>query len=112
MQQSDCQNYIKKVGYRTDGKLGVVGVACKVMGSYHGHAFFKRLVVLCIKYLSPCSSKKGSEQQRSSGSSHSFKCNLEQTLLWQRVIFSCTKDLILLVAHILPVCHLKAWLFE
>jgi hypothetical protein len=27
MQRSDCQNYIKKVGYRTDSKLGVVGVA-------------------------------------------------------------------------------------
>jgi hypothetical protein len=31
------------VGYRTDRKLGVVGVACDVSGSAHGHQFWNRL---------------------------------------------------------------------
>ena len=39
----DCQNYFKKMGYRTDRKLGVVGVACDVSGSAHGHQFWNQL---------------------------------------------------------------------
>jgi hypothetical protein len=42
-QRNECQNYIKKVGYRTDRNLGVVGVACQVMGLAHGHAFWNLL---------------------------------------------------------------------
>jgi hypothetical protein len=39
-QRSEGQNYIKNLGYRTNGKLGVIGIAYKMMGSSHGHAFW------------------------------------------------------------------------
>ena len=41
--RNDCRNYIKKVGYRTNRKFGVVGGACDVSGSAHGHQFWNQL---------------------------------------------------------------------